>query len=77
VKQRGALRYTDKATGRPVIDVPKEMVAAHIGKTSSRTARRAVSRWHQGAHGSGKGDMQRPRNKEKFDANYDKIDWSK
>ena len=59
-KHKGVNRYTDPATGRPVIDVPKEMIGAWAGKTSSRTADRAVSRWHQGAHGAGKGDMPRP-----------------
>ena len=57
---RGAFRYTDKATGRPVIDFPKEMVGAYYGLPSSKTAKRAVSRWNQGAMNQGKGDMPRP-----------------
>ena len=60
-KHKGVNRYTDKATGRPVIDVPKEMIGAWAGKTPSRTASRAVSRWQQGAGNAGKGDMPRPR----------------
>ena len=67
MKQKGVLRYTDKATGRPVMDVPKEMLGAWLGKTSSRTARRSVSRWNQGAMNQGKGDMYRSQNKEKAD----------
>ena len=59
--QKGALRYTDKATGRPVIDFPKEMIGAAYGRTESKTARRARSRWTQGAMNAGKGDMPRPR----------------
>lgn len=75
---KGALRYTDKASGRPVIDIPKDMLGAHLGRNQSKTQRRAISRWKQGAMGeAGKGDMQRPRDKVKFDANFDKIDWSK
>lgn len=70
MKQRGALRYTDKATGRPVIDFPKEMIGAAQGLSSSRTAQRAVSRWNQGAMNQGKGDMQRPQNKEKADIGW-------
>jgi hypothetical protein len=62
--QKGALRYTDKATGRPVIDFPKEMIGAAYGRTESKTARRARSRWNQGAMNAGKGDMPRPRTAE-------------
>ena len=61
---RGVKRYTDPATGRPVIDVPKEMIGAWAGKTPSQTARRAVSRWNQGAMNAGKGDMPRPKTAE-------------
>ncbi len=70
MKQRGALRYTDKDTGRPVLDFPKEMIGAAYGQSSSRTAKRAVSRWNQGAMNQGKGDMQRPQNKEKADIGW-------
>jgi len=76
-KPKGALRYTDKTTGRPVLDVPKDMLAAAYGLPRTHTSKRAEERWVQGACGAGKGDMQRPRNKKKFDDNYDKIDWSK
>lgn len=69
-KHKGVNRYTDKATGRPVIDVPKEMIGAWAGKTPSRTANRAVSRWHQGSHGAGKGDMPRPGNKRNIDESW-------
>ena len=65
MKERGVARYTDKATGRPVIDVPKEMLAAHYGLPQpSKTAARAKSRWEQLAMNAGKGDMPRPRTPE-------------
>lgn len=58
---KGALRYTDKASGRPVIDIPKDMLGAHLGRNRSRTQKRAEARWKQGAMGeAGKGDMRRP-----------------
>lgn len=69
-RQRGVNRYTDPATGRPVIDVPKEMIGAWAGKTPSRTANRAVSRWNQGAMNAGKGDMPRPANKAALDEGW-------
>ncbi len=59
-KQKGIKRYTDPASGRPVMEVTKEQLGAVLGKSSSRTATRAVSRWNQGAMNQGKGDMQRP-----------------
>ena len=71
--QRGVKRYTDPATGRPVIDVPKEMIGAWAGKNPSRTANRAVSRWTQGAMNAGKGDMPRPCNKAKQDESWLRI----
>ena len=64
-KQKGALRYTDPASGRPVIDIPKDMLGAHLGLSRSKTAKRAEERWKQGATGAGKGDMPRPRDTEK------------
>ena len=81
MRQKGVLRYTDKATGRPVIDVPKEMIAAWVGKTPSRTARRAVSRWNQGALNEGKGDMQRSQDRTKANLGWlatycDRYKWS-
>lgn len=72
-KQKGALRYTDPASGRPVIDIPKDMLAAHLGKTRSATSRRAESRWTQGAVGAGKGDMPRPQDKTKYDEGYERT----
>ncbi len=63
-------RYTCPTTGRPVIEVTKEQLGAALGKSSSRTAKRAVSRWNQGAMNQGKGDMQRPQNKEKADLGW-------
>ena len=59
--QKGALRYNDPVTGQPVIDFPKEMIGAAYGRSESRTAKRARSRWSQGAMNAGKGDMPRPR----------------
>ena len=67
---KGLNRFTDKATGRPVIEVTKEQLGAHYGLSSSRTAKRAVSRWNQGAMNQGKGDMQRPQNKERADRGW-------
>lgn len=75
-KQKGALRYTDPASGRPVIDIPKDMLGAHLGMPRSATSRRAEMRWKQGATGAGKGDMPRPTTP-KWGDNYDKIDWTK
>ena len=72
-KQKGALRYTDPASGRPVIDIPKDMLGAHLGKTRSHTSKRAEERWKQGATGAGKGDMPRPRNKTKYDEGYERT----
>ncbi len=69
-KERGAKRYTDPASGRPVIDISKDMLAAHLGKPRSKTAVRAESRWTQGAVGAGKGDMPRPRDKERSDEGW-------
>lgn len=75
-KPKGALRYTDKATGRPVIDIPKDMLGAHLGIPRSHTARRAEERYMNNVTGAGKGDMRRPENKSAFDVGYDRIDWS-
>lgn len=75
-KQKGALRYTDKESGRPVLDIPKDMLAAHLGMSRSATSRRAESRWMQGATGAGKGDMPRPRDtdaKDRADAAWDRA----
>ena len=69
-KQRGINRYTDPVTGRPVLEVTKEQLGAVLGKSSSRTATRAVSRWTQGAMNQGKGDMQRPQDKTKADIGW-------
>ena len=67
---KGVNRFTDPASGRPVIEVTKEQLGAYLGKSSSRTATRAVSRWNQGAMNAGKGDMQRPQNKERADEGW-------
>lgn len=69
-KPRGALRYTDPESGRPVIDIPKDMLAAHLGIPRSSTAKRAEERWTQGAIGVGKGDMPRPQDKERADEGW-------
>ncbi len=69
-KQKGINRYTDHATGRPVMEVTKEQLGAVLGKSSSRTAQRAVSRWQQGASNFGKGDMPRPSNKRQADIGW-------
>ncbi len=69
-KKKGVNRFTDPATGRPVIEVTKEHLGAHLGLSSSRTAKRAVSRWQQGASNSGKGDMPRPSNKRRADIGW-------
>ena len=66
----GVNRFTDPASGRPVIEVTKEQLGAHLGRSSSRTATRAVSRWNQGAMNQGKGDMQRPQNKAAADIGW-------
>ena len=63
-KKKGVNRFTCPTSGRPVIEVTKEQLGAHLGKSSSRTATRAVSRWRQGAGNQGKGDMPRPRSPE-------------
>lgn len=72
-KHKGALRYTDKATGLPVFDMPKDMLGAALGKTRSHTARRAEERYMNNINGAGKGDMRRPHNKEKFDDGWDRT----
>lgn len=72
-KKKGVNRYTDPATGRPVLEVTKEQLGAHLGISSSRTAKRAVSRWNQGARNCGKGDMPRPHNKAKYDEGYERT----
>ena len=63
-KKKGINRYTCSETGRPVMEVTKEQLGAVLGKSSSRTATRAVSRWHAGAGNNGKGDMPRPQSPE-------------
>ncbi len=72
-KQKGALRYTDKATGRPVIDIPKDMLGAHLGLSRSHTARRAEERYMNNVNGAGKGDMRRPEDKTKFDEGWERT----
>lgn len=69
-KPKGALRYTDPDSGRPVIDIPKDMLAAHLGVSRSSTSVRAEQRWTQGATGVGKGDMPRPRDKDRSDIGW-------
>lgn len=69
-KHRGALRYTDPESGRPVIDIPKDMLGAHLGLSRSKTAIRAEERWTQGALGVGAGDMRRPEDKTKADKGW-------
>ncbi len=72
-KKKGVNRFTDPATGRPVLEVTKEQLGAHLGISSSRTAKRSVSRWNQGALNQGKGDMPRPQNKAKYDEGYERT----
>lgn len=72
-KHKGVDRYTDKATGRPVFDMPLDMLGASFGRSQTKTQRRARSRWHQGAHGAGKGDMPRPQDKTKYDEGYERT----
>ncbi len=75
-KHKGALRYTDKATGRPVFDIPKDILAAHLGINRSATSKRAESRWMQGAHGAGKGDMKRPQSPQQKDSADENWLWA-
>lgn len=69
-KHKGALRYTDKATGRPVFDMPKDMLGAALGQTRSHTARRAEERYMNNVNGAGKGDMRRPSDKAAADKGW-------
>ncbi len=80
-KQKGINRYTCPETGRPVLEVTKEQLGAVLGKSSSRTATRSVSRWNQLAMNQGKGDMQRPQDKAASDLGWlatfcDRYKWS-
>lgn len=70
-----ATTYTDKATGRPVVDFSKEEVAGALGASISATSKRAMSRQKRASMGApGKGDRPRPiADKRRYDENYERI----